>query len=596
MSYILISFYDDKKAINTPKVSSEIIKHIVTELDKVCLHIGSLVEDNISKKGRVIIGIDGYIGVEWNVLIHKLKEKFEELQIDFKLLDVADFYKPSDYIENMIKPFLTCDPHFGRIFEGEIEIFLKGEELKEKIKRCERSSSVLICFGCGMVNKFTADLYDIVFYVDITKEVAGKRVLSGLIQHLGNRSKVEDKEYAGKRLYYVDFPVLDRHKKKVLKRMDFYLDGNNIGNLIMLPRNVYKDILFILSEYPLRLKPIYLEGVWGGLWLKEVRKLPKFMRNCAWSYEVMAPYQSLIVKLRNITLNIPFLNLLWEHPDRVMGKFEAYEKVGGNFPIRVNYDDSMAGGDMAIQVHGNLSYLKENFNEPIGQNESYYIVATGPGSKVYLGLKNEANVEKFHKAVLEAEIKSIPFDHNQYVNSIQSREGDLFLIPAGTIHASGYNQVVLEISDTTDLYTFHFYDYLRPDLDGKLRPIHSYHAFRVLDPTKRANWVYKHLKVRPKPIRSGPNWVEYFLGELGELHIMIHRLEFLRSISDNTNGKFHILTLVDGEQIIISSKSNPDRRLEVRFSETALVPACFGEYLLINMGISPCKVVKAFMR
>ncbi|MCS7384718.1 MAG: hypothetical protein NDF53_03180, partial [archaeon GB-1867-097] len=181
MSYILISFYDDRKAINTPKVSSEIIKHIVTELDKVCLYIGSLVEDNISKKGRVIIGIDGYIGVEWNVLIHKLKEKFEELQIDFKLLDVADFYKPSDYIENMIKPFLTCDPHFGRIFEGEIEIFLKGKELKEKIKRYERSSSVLICFGCGMVNKFTADLYDIVFYVDITKEVAGKRVLSGLI-------------------------------------------------------------------------------------------------------------------------------------------------------------------------------------------------------------------------------------------------------------------------------------------------------------------------------------------------------------------------------------------------------------------------------
>ena len=595
MAYVLISFYDEK-AINTPKVSSEVVKHIVVGLNEVCEYITTLVKDNISRKAGATIGIDGYIGVVWKVLISKLKESFKELQLDFELLDVANFYKPSDYIENIVKPFLTCDPHFGRIFEGEIEMFLEGEELKERIARSKENSKVLVCFGCGAVNKLTADLYDIIFYVDVTKEVAGRRVLDGLINNLGDRGETRSKEYAGKRLYYVDFPVLDRHKKEVLKRIDFYLDGNDTENLIMLPGDAYKKLLQILSEYPLRLKPIYLEGVWGGQWLKEIRQLPKSMRNCAWSYEVMAPYQSLFVKLENIILNLPFLNLLWEYPDRIMGKFEAYEKVGGNFPIRVNYDDSMGGGDMAIQVHGDLSYLKENFNEPIGQNESYYIVATGPGSKVYLGLRDEADVEAFRKAVMEAETKGIPFDHNRYVNSIQSREGDLFLIPAGTVHASGYNQVVLEISDTTDLYTFHFYDYLRPDLNGKLRPIHSHHAFRVLDPTKRASWVSKHLKVTPKPIRSGPTWVEYFLGELGELRIAIHRLEFLKSISDSTNGKFHILTLVDGERVLISSKSNPDRKLEIRFSETALIPACFGEYLLINMGISPCKVVKAFMR
>jgi len=596
MSYVLISFYDDKKAINAPKVPSEVVKHIVTGLNEVCKRIGSLVKDAILKNKGVIVGIDGYIGVEWKALTSKLKESLEELQLNFELLDVTDFYKPSDYIENMVRPFLTCDLHFGRIFEGEIEMFLKGEKLKERIEHSKENSKVLVCFGCGAVNKLTTDLYNIVFYVDVTKEVAGRRVLGGLVNNLGDRGEARSREYVGKRLYYVDFPVLDRHKKEVLKRMDFYLDGNNTRNLIMLPKDVYEKLLLILSEYPLRLKPIYLKGVWGGQWLKEIRKLPKSMRNCAWSYEVMAPYQSLFVKIGDIILNMPFLNLLWEHPERIMGKFEAYEKVSGNFPIRVNYDDSMGGGDMAIQVHGDLSYLKENFNEPIGQNESYYIVATGPGSKVYLGLRDEADVEEFRKAVIEAETKGISFDHNQFVNSIQSREGDLFLIPAGTVHASGYNQVVLEISDTTDLYTFHFYDYLRPDLNGKLRPIHSYHAFRVLDTTKRASWVSKHLKVTPKPIRSGPTWAEYFLGELGELRIVIHRLEFLKSISDNTNGKFHILTLVNGERILILSKLNPDRKLEICFSETALVPACFGEYLLMNMGISPCKVVKAFMR
>ncbi len=590
----MISFYDDRGAVNAPKVPSEIVERVVAGLGEVCERIRSLIEGAAAREAGVAVGIDGYVGVEWGPLISRLKDTLRDSRLDFEVLDVADFYKPLDYIEDMVRPSLTCDPHFGRVFEGEIEAFLEGEALRERVERGRERSKALVCFGCGAVNRLTADLYDFVLYVDVTKEVAGRRVLSGLASNLGGRAR--SREYAGKRLYYVDFPVLDRHKRRVLRRMDFYIDGNDTENLIMLPRDAYERLLLILSEHPLRLKPIYLEGVWGGQWLKEVRRLPKSMRNCAWSYEVMAPYQSLFVKLGDVVLNLPFLNLLWEHPDRVMGRFEAYERVGGNFPIRVNYDDSMGGGDMAIQVHGDLSYLKENFNEPIGQNESYYIVATGPGSKVYLGLRDEADVEEFRRAVIEAETKGVPFDHNRYVNSIRSREGDLFLIPAGTVHASGRNQVVLEISDTTDLYTFHLYDYLRPDLNGKLRPIHSHHAFRVLDAAKRASWVSKHLRATPKPIRSGPTWAEYFLGELGELRIVIHRLEFLRSISDSTDGRFHILTLVGGERILILSKSDPSRRLELRFSETALVPACFGEYLLVNMGVSPCKVVKAFAR
>ena len=75
MSYVLISFYDDKNAINTPKVPSELIKHIMTGLNEVCKYIGKLVKDTILRKAEVAIGIDGYIGVEWKVLMLKLKKK-----------------------------------------------------------------------------------------------------------------------------------------------------------------------------------------------------------------------------------------------------------------------------------------------------------------------------------------------------------------------------------------------------------------------------------------------------------------------------------------------------------------------------------------
>jgi len=599
MSYVLISAYDDREAINAIEAPMELEQQITVGVREVCRKIGFLGRNIISKKKLALVGIDGYIGFEWDFFISKFKQVLNDLQIDVVFEDIANVYKSPDDIEEMINPFLSCDPFFGKIFNGTIEDFIDKEkvnDLRHRLRNKKNCGKLVVCFGCGSVNRFLENLYDIVVYIDVTKDKAGKSIMKGSMRNLGCRVDISDRKYRGKRLYYVDFPVLDKHKKILLRRMDFYLDGNEIMAVKMIPRGAYKNLLLILSKYPLRLKPIYVEGVWGGQWLKKVRGLPTSMRNCAWSYEIIAPYQSLIIKLRRTTLEIPFLNLLWEYPREVMGEFNSLKKIAGNFPIRVNYDDSMGGGDMAIQVHGNLSYLSKNFNEPIGQNESYYIVAVGPKARTYLGLRDTVSIEEFYEAARNAEIRGLPFNHEKYVNSIPSKEGSLFLIPAGTVHASGRNQVVLEISDSTDLYTFHIYDYLRPDLDGKLRPIHIHHAFNVLDASRRASSVIKSLMVEPQPIRAGDTWAEYFLGELEELGIIIHRLEFVRRISDNTNGKFHILTLVGGEKMLIMSSSDPKRSLKLRFSETALVPACFSSYELVNLGRSPCKVVKAFMR
>jgi len=597
MAYVLISAFDDVRVVNELVIPREVIRQVSAGTYEVCKRIANKVRVVLRRKEKVIICMDSYIGFDWEYFIPKLTNVLREEGLSITLHNILEAYKDPAEIIAIEKPYLDCDPYFGRIFENSLEVFFNIKKLYKLKEALMKGNEVSICYGYGSATEYLTEMYDIIVYIDVTKEKAGRAIVSGLLSNLGDRKVTGDSKTRGKRLYYVDFPVMDRHKRSIaLKQMHFYVDGNNIDCLKLLSRDAYKQVLKALSRHPLRLKPIYLEGVWGGRWLKTIRSLPSNMRNCAWSYEVMAPYQSLYVKLEHVIFELPFLNLLWEYPKEVMGEFEALDKVRGHFPIRVNYDDSMGGGDMAIQVHGDLSYLRENFNEPMGQNESYYIVAAGPGAKTYLGLKEQVDVDGFYRVALRAEKEGVPFDHNRFVHSIPSREGDLFLIPAGTVHASGRNQVVLEISDTTDLYTFHIYDYLRPDLNGKLRPIHTYHAFKVLNPSRKARWVEENLRAKPRPVRMGDTWVEYFLGELGELGILIHRLEFLNRISDNTNNRFHILILVGGEKVKIVPKRDPARSAKIEFSETALIPACIGEYELVNLGKSPCKVVKAFMR
>jgi len=135
---------------------------------------------------------------------------------------------------------------------------------------------------------------------------------------------------------------------------------------------------------------------------------------------------------------------------------------------------------MAIQVHPDHSYVQKQFSEKVGQQEAYYIVEAKDDSEVFLGLKDGINLDDFFEDALKSKENRTSLDYQKYVNSFHSKPGDLFLIPSGTVHALGKNQVCLEIG-TSYGYTFHIYDYLRPDLNGNLREIHLDHAFSVLN-------------------------------------------------------------------------------------------------------------------
>jgi mannose-6-phosphate isomerase class I len=521
---------------------------------------------------RKKIVIDGYPGVDWSFIQEK----------DFALFDFSSVYKDRSEIWEIIQPFLDCDTHFGRIFRGSLRDLIDEEKMARIAEAVEGAERALV-YGCGssMLRDYSS------IYIDMTREEFLSRIknLWFLPPQAFEGEGAADiglsiQEF--KLSHYICYPIFDAERRRAMKRMNFYVtpDGK------MLSRKTFYGIMDELLSGALRLRPQYIPGPWGGRWIKEMRGLND-LKNCAWDFEAVAPDMELVINCGKKSFILPFITILSAGREELMGN--ASKRFGWLFPLRVHYDDSWDGGNMAIQVHPNERYVRDHFNESIGQHEAYYIIKAKKNSKVFLGLRENTDVEEFEKETIRARDEKMPLDYERYVNSMQSRPEDLFIIPSGTVHALGKDQVCLEIG-TSYGYTFHIYDYLRPDLRGKMREIHAEHAFRALK-NHRERWVEKNLRPEKRRVRSFDGGEELLIGTHSSVPFEVRRLDFDGKAEENTAGDFHILTLIKGNSLKITSKTG--RSMKINFSESVLIPASLGRYDLSGKG---CSVLKVCLR
>ena len=64
----------------------------------------------------------------------------------------------------------------------------------------------------------------------------------------------------------------------------------------------------------------------------------------------------------------------------------------------------------------------------------------------------------------------------------------------------------------------------------------------------------------------------------------------------SNNGQFTVLTLVDGENVRVYSKSNPDFYYDQKFLDIVVVPASITDYVIENTGYQPCVVHKTMLK
>ncbi|WP_372935112.1 class I mannose-6-phosphate isomerase [Mariniphaga sediminis] len=602
--------YDDWSAVNRPHLSDEEIDSVIAGTKESAKYISGLVLDKLEAgHDKIVLAIDGYIGATFKQIVNLVSQELKLKSFNINVFDFKNVLKSQEQLENEFSKYLEEDRGkdpvllFGKLFNGSYEDLFDSEKLvrfEEDIRGFISSKSkgvyIISGFGCS-VKKFRRH-YDLLCYVDVTPKEVVLRAKKGMFANLGDEITKPYKSLM-RRCYYVDFEIAGHQRWELLREsaIDFYIIGNDPDNFKMLPKDSLNSIMAKLVKYPFRCKPVYNEGVWGGFYTKKIRNLPDTMQNCAWVFDLIPLEVSIVVEAGIHLLEFPYFTFVQKEGEALMGA-ECVKKFEGYFPIRFNYDDSWhSSGNMSVQLHSGHRYNVENYAEHGRQDESYYIIATGHGAKTYLGFNEDADPDEFINEARKSEKDFIPVDYRKYINHIRSSPGIQVMIPAGTIHSSGRNQVVLEIGSlTVGSYTYKMYDYLREDLDGKPRPIHTYHGERNLRKERKTTWVRENLIQAPRLVRSGESWAEYILGEHDLLYFSLRRLEFEETIEDDTNGSFHVLSLVDGEKTVVKSLKNPELSYTQNYLDIIVVPANMGKYIIQNLGNQPVCIHKTMLK
>jgi mannose-6-phosphate isomerase class I len=534
----------------------------------------------VARRHPRVLAIDGPSVLPWDGLEASLSSALRAAGVQNRALDVRTSMASWDEVRRRTADAeLPGDPVFARSFEGSLSELFDGLPSTSAPRE-----SVTVVYGPG--SAFVG--HDLLWYADLPKRLALDAVQR---RQAGNVGQPPGEPGSERRLLFVDWPMLDRHKRELAGHLDRYIDLSDPEAPRSIEGNALRRSLSALAVGPFRTRPTFLPGPWGGQWLRRVLGVETDAPNLAWSYELITPESGLLLG-GSEPAEVGFELLMAEHAQRVLGT-EVAERFGQSFPIRFDYLDTLDGGHLSIQCHPSETYMRETFGLPYTQHETYYVMVTTPGAKIFLGLREDVDLRAFEADAELAEQPGEEFEPERYLQTQPAKQHRLYLIPAGTPHASGAGNVVLEISATPYLYTLRFYDWLRRDLDGSLRPVHLRHAFSNLDLGRRGKSV-RELMPEPSLIRDGSGWRELALGRSPELFFAVHRLDFEDEVADDTGGRFHALNLAAGDEIEVETATGAVHPLS--YAETIVMPAAVGEYRLRRTRGGPCKVVKAFVR
>jgi len=540
----------------------------------------------IIKQRNVVI--DGYEGVIWNEVKSALQNQIVKSGFKINFIETENFLKGQSEIDELVRPFLgKANAVWGTKCTLELKDLYLSEKLMAQTPNINYDINIVLGTGATLAN------WDaVVIYIDLPKNELQFRMKAGSVTNLGSKQQIEP-YLMYKRFYFVDWVLCNKHKKEILNKIDVIADGQWNVDINWMFKTDLIGGLNKISRSIIRVRPWFEPGVWGGQWIKQhIAGLNTDVANYAWSFELIVPENGLVFESNGYLLEVSFDFLMFNNSEQVLGKHA--QQFGDEFPIRFDFLDTYDGGNLSVQCHPGLKYIQENFGEHITQDETYYILDSKNNAQVYLGFQENIDPEKFRHALVNSQNTGVEINIEDFVQSHLAQKHDLFLIPNGTIHSAGADNMVLEISATPYIFTFKMYDWLRLDLDGNPRPINIDHAFKNLDFQRKGDLVQQELISKPAVIQEGNDWQLIHLPTHTEHFYDVHRIEFDTDIDVKTNNCCHILMLVEGESILVKTADGTQQTYA--YAETFVIPAAAQCYKLTNLGNGRAKVIKAFLK
>lgn len=535
--------------------------------------------------GVSVVAVDGPVIAGWADLVAGLGKAFEQVGRKATFRPTGTWLLPWRRVQELTSSYeLRDDPDFD---------FLATGRLADLVRRPSHlevpTDELCVVYGPGAA----LVPHDLLWYADLPKRYAESAVSVGTGLNLGQPTG----SGAGttKRLFFIDWPLLDRHRDEIAAGIACWIDMQDPAAPATLDGQTLRSTLANLATRPFRTRPTFNVTPWGGHWAQQNLGHNPNEPNTALGYELIAPEAGVLVgNADGPQVELPFQLMVGLYPLQVLGD-AVHQVFGTSFPIRFDYLDTVGGGNLSVHCHPTQQYMRAVFGWPYTQHESYYVMIGSRQQRIFLGLREDADIEAFRRQAQHADHDGTPLEISKYVPALPATPHQLFLIPGGTPHASGEGNVVLEISATPYLYSLRFYDWLRQTVDGGLRPVHVQHAFRNLNVERRGSTVERDLVQAPRAVRQGDGWREEVLGSLPEMFFEIRRLVVQPGAvaDDCTAGRFHVLNVVEGDGILVETPDGAAHSLV--YAETLVVPAAVGDYVVRPLGSGTVRVAKALV-
>jgi hypothetical protein len=546
----------------------------------------------LRSRPRCVLAVECYPGVH----LDEVRQAFSEGLRPVLVVDVRQAYKDANEVERMCAPYLGDDPVFGRMNLLTLGDFLdpgRAAVLRGRVEAARSGLVLVVGAGAALVAP-----PDVLVHADLARWEIQRRQRAHEVASLGVHDQRERPGRLYKRGFFVDWRAADRLKRDLLERVDWLLDTNDPATPKMIAGDDFRQGLAAAVKRPFRVVPFFVPGPWGGQWMKEAFDLPREQPNYARGFDCVPEENSLLLGFGVTRVEVPAIDLVFRHPRELLGE-AVHARFGTEFPIRFDMLDTMGGGDLPLQVHPLTEYIQDRFGMHYTQDESYYLLDAAEGSSVVLGLKEGVDRSAMVRDLRRAQDGGFTFPAAEYVARWPARKHDHFLVPAGTVHASGKDCMVLEIGATPYLFAFRLWDWDRPELDGQKRPLHLEHGVASIRWDRTASWVERELLDRVEPLGAGEGWREERTGLHEREFIETRRHWFTGPVPHDTGGGVNVLNLVAGDEAVVESPSGAFEPFVVHRAETFVVPGSIGAYSIRPHGPAEgeeCATIKAFVR